>query len=64
MLNVSKYIMGCVTMKASCKKIKGFVKEERMASKEYASYGFMKQSRDEAGHNKYFAGLYKKKCRK
>ena len=47
-------------MKASCKKLKEFVKDEKLGSKTYHRYGFHAQAKDESNHSKFF----KKKLRK
>ena len=40
--------------KASLKRLKAFVKEEKSTAKLYASLGYKPQGRQEAGHAKFF----------
>lgn len=50
-------------MKATCRKLRSFVREEAASSKEYAKLGYPSQAKDEARHSRYFKKLIKR-CNK
>lgn len=49
--------------KKMCKRLKGFVKEEKKASEKYKKLGFKEQSEDEMKHSKFFQNKYNQECR-
>lgn len=50
------------TKKLSCKKARGYVKEEKASSKEYKKYGFTKLAKQEGQHSKVFKKYVNKNC--
>ena len=50
--------------KPTLRKLKAWAKEERQASKEYASYGFKRISNDEARHAEFFKGMIEREVNK
>lgn len=47
-------------MKANCKKIKEFIKDESLGSKEYVKYGFPQLAKDERKHKRFLTKQLKK----
>lgn len=52
-----------INKKLTCRKIKYFEKDEKMASKEYKELGLTQLSKDEKNHYKFFKKIEKKKCK-
>lgn len=50
--------MAFVRPQPSCRKLKALIKDEKMASKEYAGYGYKRLSHDEARHRKFLLKKY------
>ena len=47
----------------SCKKLRELTNEELKTSKQYKSYGWKSQSKDEKRHSNFIKKEFKKKCK-
>jgi hypothetical protein len=48
-------------MRITKRKLKALIKDERMASKEYAKYGFKGLAKDEKSHSVYLTKMLRRK---